>query len=98
MTGRVTRGEDHFHRAIHKKVIVVSRGSLQEMPANPRSIEIFPDIAATGKPVGCISILVLLALDDMERLRKAPRRPGMIQVKMRKQDVGNARRVETEAG
>src|SRR5580692_1071142 len=67
------------------------------MPAEARSVEVFSDIGAGRKPIGCKSVLVLHALNDMERLRKTPGCAGVIEVKMRKQHVRNACWIDTHA-
>jgi len=97
MAGSVARGENYFHCAIAEQIVMVRRGSIQEIPAQTRAIEIFPNIAAAREPVGCKSILVLRALNDVERFREASRRACVVEVQMRKQHVRNARWVDTHA-
>ena len=97
MAGSVARRENHFHCAIAEQIVVVRRGSLQEMPAQARSIEVFPNIAGAREPVGCKSVLVLRALNDVERLREASRRACVIEMQMRKQHVRNARWIDAQA-
>ena len=67
MAGSMARGEDHSHRAVAKQVIVVRRGSFEEMPVQARAIEIFPDIAGAREPIRGKGILVFGSLNDMER-------------------------------
>src|ERR1700730_13211044 len=89
MSGSVAWGEDHFHRAIAKQVIVIRRGSLQEMPRQAGTIKILPDIAAAREPIRRESVFVLRALNDMERFRKTPGGASVIEVQMREQNVRN---------
>jgi len=84
MAGRVTRGEDHFHRAITKQIMVIRCSSLEEMPAQAGSIEVFPDVAGAREPVGRKCVLVFRALNDVEGLRETSCCAGVIEMKVRK--------------
>src|SRR5271165_5775778 len=93
----MARGKDHFHRAISEQIVIVRAWSLEEMPAQARSIEILPDIAADRKPIGSESVLVLRALDDVDCVRKAAGGARVIKVQMGKEDIGNALWIDFQA-
>jgi hypothetical protein len=50
------------------------------MPAQPGTSKVFPNVAGARKPIGGKRVFVLRALDNMKRLGKTPRGPGVIEV------------------
>src|ERR1700730_595497 len=97
MAGCMARGKDHFYGAISEQIVIVREWSLQEMPAQTRPIKILPDITAGRKPIGSEGILVLRALNDVDCVWEAARRAGVIEVQMRKENIGNARWIDIQA-
>jgi hypothetical protein len=53
------------------------------MPAQPGTSKVFPNVAGARKPIGGKRVFVLRALDNMKRLGKTPRGPGVIEVQRR---------------